>query len=127
MAPDDVAIIIAKLAKVEQELKDFKEYHDVRADERHGDTMRNIQLLEKSQVIIVDKISSMQERCLARSAVVALFEKHIEQEKRDKERFANEKRSFLLKVFAFPIGGFLTALGTWLWSTLRSHGHNIKP
>ena len=34
MAPDDVAIIIAKLAKVEQELRDFKDSHERMATER---------------------------------------------------------------------------------------------
>ncbi len=47
MAPDDVAIIIAKLAKVEQELTDYKESHEKMALERQKVNFEKLNQIEK--------------------------------------------------------------------------------
>jgi superfamily II RNA helicase len=47
MAPDDVAIIIAKMAKVEQELVDYKESHEALAQFRYKSNVEKLETMGK--------------------------------------------------------------------------------
>jgi hypothetical protein len=122
MSPDDIALFLASQKAIKEEVKqmlaDYKDFHDRMANERHADTIKNITILAEGQKEIVDTVTNLRERCVSRIAITQAFENHIERAEKDEEERKRENKNFLMKVLAFPIGGFLTAMGIWIWGLL---------